>query len=250
MALRGLQDRIVVVTGAAAGIGFATVQRLLAEGARVALVDVDERALGRAVGELAAGERTLAVQADVCLEDDVARAFATVQERLGPVGGLHNNAGIEGSVAPLAELPADAFDQVVRVNLRGAFLMLREMLRSAQARGAAATIVNTASGAGLHAIPGFGAYSATKAGVVSLTRTAAKEYARAGIRVNAVVPGPVDTELFGRLPDELRAGAIAAIPQGRLGLPEEVAALTAWLLSDESPFVNGGIYAVDGGELA
>jgi NAD(P)-dependent dehydrogenase (short-subunit alcohol dehydrogenase family) len=122
------------------------------------------------------------------------------------------------------------------------------MLRVARAQGSPATIVNTSSGTALNTVPGMGLYASTKAALISLTRTAAVESAGAGIRVNAVVPGPIDTELFARIGPELRAKLEAEIPAGRIGVPDEVAAVVAWLLSDESPYVNGGVYTVDGAE--
>jgi NAD(P)-dependent dehydrogenase (short-subunit alcohol dehydrogenase family) len=151
---------------------------------------------------------------------------------------------------PLSEVELDEFDRVVAVNLRGAFLVLREMLRRVSKRGGPATIVNTASGTGLHGIPNIGVYAATKAGVISLTRTAAREHAAAAVRVNAIVPGPVATALFTALPDEFQRDVTANVPLGRAGTVEEVAALAAWLLSDESPYVTGALYVVDGGETS
>jgi NAD(P)-dependent dehydrogenase (short-subunit alcohol dehydrogenase family) len=124
------------------------------------------------------------------------------------------------------------------------------MLRRVSARGGPATIVNTASGTAVHGIPNIGVYAATKAGVLSLTRTAAREHAGEGVRVNAIVPGPIATALFSALPDELQQHATAGVPLGRPGTVEEVAALAAWLLSDESPYVTGALYAVDGGETS
>jgi NAD(P)-dependent dehydrogenase (short-subunit alcohol dehydrogenase family) len=245
--LRGLTDRVVVVTGGASGIGLATATRLLEEGARVAIVDIDAEAVARELDRFD-GERTAGVVADVSVEADVARAFAEVRERFGRVDSLHNNAGIERPPAPLVDSDVAELDRLIAVNLRGAYLVLREMLRVAREQGSPATIVNTSSGTALNTVPGMGLYASTKAALISLTRTAAVESAGAGIRVNAVVPGPIDTELFERIGPELRAKLEAEIPAGRIGEPDEVAALVAWLLSDESPYVNGGVYTVDGAE--
>jgi NAD(P)-dependent dehydrogenase (short-subunit alcohol dehydrogenase family) len=248
MALKGLEGKATIVTGGASGIGLATAERLVAEGARVALLDIDGEAAERAAAEL--GGESIGLRADVSSEEEVAGAFATVRERFGTIDALHNNAGIEGDSAPLLESSVDQLDRLLAVNVRGVYLVLREMLRDATAHGTAANIVNTSSGTALHAVPGMGQYAATKAAVLALTRNAAVENARSGIRVNAVVPGPVDTPLFDRLSAEVRSGVSEALPIGRLGRPEEVAALVAWLLSDEAPYACGGVYTVDGAETA
>jgi NAD(P)-dependent dehydrogenase (short-subunit alcohol dehydrogenase family) len=244
--MKGLRDRVVIVTGGASGIGRATARRLAGEGARVAIVDVDAEAARVAAGELGA----VAVSGDVSDEADVERYFGEVAARFGRIDALHNNAGIEGPLAPLVDFELSEFQRLVRINLQGVFLNLREMLRTARRQSSAAAIVNTASGTGVHGVPQLGAYGSTKAAILGLTRAAAVENAGAGIRVNAIVPGPVETPLFGRFPDEFRSGVQDFIPQGRLGTAEEVAALAAFLLSDEAPFMTGGAYPIDGGELA
>jgi 3alpha(or 20beta)-hydroxysteroid dehydrogenase len=249
VSLKGLQDRVVIVTGGASGIGRCTAERLLLEGALVAIVDIDADA-ARAAAEELDRDRVLAVAGDVSSEDDVRRYFSQVSAHFGAVHSLHNNAGIEGPLAQLVDFELEHFQRLVAVNFQGAFLNLREMLRVANKEGSPATIVNTSSGTGLHGVPRLGAYGATKAAIIGLTRAAAVESAADGVRVNAVVPGPVETALFGRFPDEFRDGVAGFIPQGRLGKPEEVAALTAFLLSDEAPFITGGIYPIDGGETA
>lgn len=255
MALEGLAGKVVIVTGGASGIGRAAVERLLAEGAKVMLVDSDEDAVQRTLAELA--EHDLAgVVADVSTEDGTERYFAAALERFGRVDGLHANAGIEGPTAPLAEVDPRAFDRLMAVNLRGVFLSLRRMLRTLAQQGSGGAIVCTSSALGLRGRPGLAPYAASKAAVISLTKTAAMEAGPAGVRVNAVLPGPTATPMIERLvegsgdPAAAREALHAGIPLRRYGRPAEVAALVAWLLSDESAFVNGGIYTVDGGESA
>jgi NAD(P)-dependent dehydrogenase (short-subunit alcohol dehydrogenase family) len=249
VSLKGLQRKVVVVTGGASGIGRATAERLIAEGSRVAIVDIDGDAARTAAQELDAGN-VIGLAGDVSAEADVERYFGEVTDHFGRIDSLHNNAGIEGPLAELIDFELPEFQRLVSVNYQGMFLNLREMLRTARRQGTEATIVNTASGTGLHAVPRLGAYGSTKAAIIGLTRSAAVESAALGVRVNAVVPGPVETALFGRFPEEFRSRAESRLPQGRLGKPEEIAALVAFLISDEAPFITGGIYPIDGGELA
>jgi 3alpha(or 20beta)-hydroxysteroid dehydrogenase len=248
VALSGLQGRVVVITGGAGGIGRATAARLVAEGARVALVDLDVAAAQQAAE--AFGDAAIALGADVSSEADVEGCFVETAEHFGRIDCLHANAGIEAAGGPIAATEMIDVDRVIAVNLRGVYLCLREMLRRADAQGGPASIVVTSSGTAARGMPGIAAYAATKAAVISLTRTAARESAAAGIRVNAITPGPVDTALWDQMPRDFQARILATIPLGRPGQPEEVAALVAWLLSDESAYVTGAVYAIDGGETA
>jgi NAD(P)-dependent dehydrogenase (short-subunit alcohol dehydrogenase family) len=249
MPLAGLAGKVVIVTGGAAGIGRAVVDRLLEEGSAVVAVDV---------APVEAGERLLGVTADVSTEEGTERYFQAAVERFGHVDGLHANAGIAEPGPTIAETDAADFDRMVAVNVRGVFLAIRRMLRQLAAQGTRGSIVTTSSVLGLHGFAGSGSYCASKAAVLGLTRTAAIEAGRAGHRVNAILPGPIDTPMATRiregLPEAERAGfaqsLVDLVPLGRMGQASEVAALVAWLLSDESSYANGGIYSIDGGQAA
>jgi NAD(P)-dependent dehydrogenase (short-subunit alcohol dehydrogenase family) len=251
--MQGLAGKVAVVTGAASGIGAATARRLAAEGASVVVVDVDADGAGN-VAEALPGE-ALAVTADVAAEPDVDRYVAAAVERFGRIDLHHLNAGIAGTLAPLAEIAAEEFDRVVAVNLRGVFLGLRAAFRQYAAQGSGGAIVTTASIAGLRGAADLFPYHASKHGVIGLTRGAAVYGAPLGVRVNAVAPGIVPTGLFVRgagappAAGDLETRARLA-PLGRAGTPEEIAAVVAFLLSDEAAFLVGEIVSVDGGAAA
>jgi NAD(P)-dependent dehydrogenase (short-subunit alcohol dehydrogenase family) len=247
MALAGLDGRVVIVTGGASGIGRATARRLLAEGARVTVVDANAENVTATVGELDP-ERALGVVGDVSVEGDVERAFAETIARYGRVDGLFNNAGIAPAPRSLAEFDTETFTRVLQVNVLGVFHGLRTMLRALGEQGSGGAIVNTSSGLGLRGIAGQGPYGASKAAVISLTKTAAREAGPAGVRVNALLPGPTETPMYMAVPEEIREEYAKLIPLGRMGQPAEQAAMAAWLLSDEAAFVTGAVFLVDGGE--
>jgi len=236
---------VALVTGAASGIGRACVQRLVAAGTAVAAVDLDTERLG----DLDA----LALAADVADDAAVQAAVARAEAELGPLDAVVNVAGITGS-ADAAEChvtPVDEWRRVLDVNLTGPFLVCRAALPGMLERGAG-SIVNVASVAGLVAFPGRCAYSASKGGVVSLTRSLAADYAARGIRANAVCPGMVDTPMTSwRLEQgDLRAAVLAKIPAGRVATATEVAEAVALLAGDTLVYMNGAMLVLDGGWTA
>jgi NAD(P)-dependent dehydrogenase (short-subunit alcohol dehydrogenase family) len=243
---------VALITGAATGIGEATARAFFARGCHVVLADRDEQR-GRA---LAAELNTDAQQAvfvytDVSQEADVARLHSTIREQFGRLDAACNNAGIEGQQAITHECPLENFDRTLAINLRGVFLCLREQLAMMKESGGA--IVNMASVAGLVGFASLPAYCASKGGVIQLTRTAALEYATANVRVNAVCPGAIKTEMIDRITHEeaeTEAQFRALHPMERFGTAEEVADTVVWLCSKEAGFITGQALAVDGGMVA
>jgi 3alpha(or 20beta)-hydroxysteroid dehydrogenase len=249
MALRGLEGKVAVVTGAADGIGAATARRLHQEGVKVALVDVRTEPLELLAAEL--GEDALALTADVSSAEDVERYSAAALERFGRIDLAMLNAGVAPQVSLIADGDIDDFDRVIAINLRGNYLTLRAAIRAISAHGDGGAIVSTASMLSLQGGPLFAPYVATKHAVLGLVRSAALELGRAGIRVNALCPGYVDTAMT-RAVEELQGDAAAAreVMQsfnafGRYGEPDEMAAMAAWLLSDEASYCSGGAFSVD-----
>jgi NAD(P)-dependent dehydrogenase (short-subunit alcohol dehydrogenase family) len=244
---------VVLVTGGAGGIGAAVVERLVAEGARVVLVDVDGTAAEAHAAR--AGGEVLAVQADVASEHDVRRAIGAGVERFGRIDHHHLNAGIAGRLAPFDEAETAEFDRVMAVNVRGIFLGLREAFRQYAAQGSTGAVVTTASICSFGGGADLVAYHASKHAILGLMRSAAVFGGPRGIRVNAVAPGIVPTNLLGAPAETATGGAGTSArarlaPLGRAGETAEVASLEAILLSDEAAFVSGSVYAVDGGAIA
>jgi len=251
-----LKDKVAIITGGAGGIG-KTAGRLFAdEGANVLLVDLDESALKAAVAEIGSN-RVSYFAGDVTRAEDNQAMVATAEERYGGVDVLLANAGIEGDVAPLIEYDEARFDEVMAVNVKGVFLGLKSAVPAMMKRGGG-SIVITSSVAGVGAAPGIGPYGASKHAVIGLMRSAAKEYAAAGIRVNTVNPSPVETRMMRSIEsgmgEEDAAGVkdriSSNIPLQRYAEPEEIARVMLHLASDDSSWVTGSVNLVDGGMTA
>jgi len=249
------KDKVVLVTGAAGGIGSAAAARFAQEGALLALVDLSEEALQKVCADHGLdAERCLLVAADVRHEDQVAGYVTATLERFGRVDVFFNNAGVEGSTGALVDTAVETLDLILAVNVRGSFLGLREVLKVMTSQGGG-SIVNTSSMAGLIPFSGLGVYTASKHAVLGLTRVAAEEAASAGVRVNAICPGPVNTRMMreieaGMSPDDI-AGVQAAFSgltaMKRYAEPEEIAELVLFLASDRASYVTGSVYTADGG---
>ena len=248
-----LDGKVVLITGAGSGIGRASALTFAREGAKVMVADLIAEG-GEETVQLvknADGEASF-VKVDVSNAADVEAMVNKVVEVYGRIDCAHNNAGIEGQLASTQEYAEEMFDKVIAINLTGVWLCMKYEILHMLKQGSGA-IVNTASGAGLVGTAGMSAYVASKHGVVGLSKTAALEYAKSGIRVNAVCPGLIQTPMVERLTNaqpQLGEALIAAEPIGRTGRPEEIAESVVWLCSDAASFVTGHAMSVDGGYVA
>ncbi|HEV8711622.1 MAG TPA: SDR family oxidoreductase [Candidatus Binatia bacterium] len=245
--------KVALVTGGGSGIGRASALTFAREGAKVVVADVAVEGGEETVRLIQQrGGEAIFVKADVSRAAEVAALVARAVQTYGRLDCAHNNAGIEGAAATIVDYAEDAWERVIAINLKGVWLCMKYEIPYMLKQGGGA-VVNTASTAGLVGYRGGSAYVASKHGVVGLTKTAALEYAKAGVRVNAVCPGAIDTPMMGRLTGHRpqRAERMAAAePVGRMGQPEEIAEAVVWLCSEAASFVTGHAMAVDGGITA
>jgi NAD(P)-dependent dehydrogenase (short-subunit alcohol dehydrogenase family) len=249
-----LDGKVALITGAAGEIGAAAARLMLARGARVAAVDRDAVALGRLRDGIKDKTTLLSIEGDVTDEGSVRNYVAQTRAAFGRIDVFFNNAGIEGPVRPITEYALADFQRVLNVNVAGVFLGMKHVIPVMAAKGSG-VIINTSSTAGLSGTRGVCAYNASKHAVIGLTRSAAVEWAAKGLRILAISPGPIASRMMLSLEDGLMPGqasemhkALASrIPAGRYGTPEEVAALVAFLGSDDARYILGGVLAIDGG---
>lgn len=244
---RRFVGKVAFITGAASGIGRATAKAFAAEGARVAIADRSEDALAQVASEVkAAGGEVLAITCDVSKSEQVEAAVAQTVAAFGRLDIAFNNAGVENKATQVHEIDPAEWDRILDINLRGTFVCMKHEIAQMLRQGGG-VVVNTSSGAGIRGVAGGSAYAASKHAIIGLTKSAALDYAKANIRVNAILPGNIETPMMDRFTGGDMQKAIDLEPVGRLGKPEEIAEAVLWMCSDLGGFVTGAAISVDGG---
>jgi Dehydrogenases with different specificities (related to short-chain alcohol dehydrogenases) len=240
-------NKVVFITGAASGIGRAAAFAFAAEGARIAILDRSVDALDEVKASIEnAGAKIVAIHGDVSAPDQIEAAVRQVVNQFGRLDVAFNNAGVENKAAPVHEIDLAEWDRIIGINLRGLFVCMKHELTQMVKQGGG-VIVNTSSGAGIRGVAGGAAYAASKHAIIGLTRSAALDYAKQNIRVNAVLPGNIETPMMDRFTGGDIQKAIDLEPVGRLGRPEEIAEAVLWMASDLGGFVTGAATVIDGG---
>lgn len=258
--LKRFENKVVIITGAGSGLGFATALRLADEGAKLVLVDLNSKGLNKAKQSILQSTpqaELLLVEANVTDEKEVKKYVDTTVEKFGTIDGFFNNAGIEGKQNLTEDFGVDEFDKVVAVNLNGVFYGLKHVLKVMKEKQKG-SIVNTASVGGIRGVGNQSGYAASKHGVVGLTHNSAIEYGQYGISIKAIAPGAIMTPMVEASLkqideenwEEVGKQFVQPNPMKRFGKPEEVAALVAFLLSEESQFINAVVIPIDGGQSA
>lgn len=241
-----LEDRVAVITGAAQGLGYAIAERFAEEGARIVIGDIDAAAARDAAERLAIGDRAIGVAVDVTEPEQVEALVRTAVDAFGRLDVMVNNAGIARD-ATMRKMPVSDFELVIDVHLKGTWLGTRAAANAMRELGTPGSIINMSSISGKVGNAGQTNYSAAKAGIVGLTKAAAKEVGFAGIRVNAMQPGIIETAMTAALPEDIRAQRLGDVPLGRFGEPDEVAKVALFLASDLSSYVTGVTIEIAGG---
>ena len=237
-------NKVVIITGAGSGIGKETAQRMIDNGAKVALWDYNQNTLEEIQAKL--GSNAIAVNVDVSDEQSVKKAADKVREKLGSTSILVNCAGVAGINATIENTEPDEWRRVININLTGTFLCCREII-SDMVKNKYGRIVNIASVAGKEGNPNAAHYSASKSGVITFTRSLGKELAETGILVNCITPAVIETEMLSQVSDEHKAYMVSKIPMGRMGQPSEVASLICWLSSKECSYSTAAAFDLSGG---
>ena len=241
-----LKGKRAIVTGAARGIGFAIAERLLQSGATVTLWDIELPNLEKAQADLKSAGNVFSVEVDVTQENSIKRGLELTYEHMGDVEILINNAGITGGNATVWDMGITEWQKVLDIDLTGVFLCCRALAPRMMSKGYG-RIVNIASIAGKEGNPNAAHYSAAKAGVISLTKSLGKEMVETGVLCNCVTPAVIETPMLDQMTDQHKDYMVSKIPLNRMGKPEEVAALVAWLASEDCSFSTGGVFDISGG---